>query len=609
MSRSSSVRRQPTSDDFVVLLVEDTAELRRDAKRALHTLDGVYVVEAGDVDEATRNIDRYYVDAVIIDLELQGLRSAGRTVLGKLEERSSRAPVVIWSNHLGNSETVLGFVDDEQIIRAVDKAERLDQVTRVIEPLVERWHERRVAVVNDKFVRDLVWKRKDKGDYNLRKAQRELGRELDRVYRRLFGSVRDLEGEDALVTVTFRPIEREGLSAAVTVEAEVTIGRDANDKPVPGIRCVVKIGPVKEIEQELERYERFVKFGVRMAQRVELLGYAAENLIGGIAYSFAGGVFGHSQMSLDELLHRPEGWHLAAEAIKELFDPERKDWYGVQCKEVSPRDYMDDTYKTNFKDCFDELTNSLRGLQQKYSKAGVAFAEPGAETPGSFLFPGGELVIPPRNISGANVIAPERDACLVHGDMHGGNVMVELGGGDDDSWPASIAADRLHELSLKRVCLIDYRSAGPGPRAVDAVALQASIRLADAAAIAVAKAPRGAGGVARERPELTGKALEAAVIQAANRVQSEANWLEKAWQGPPDGKSVAREDSAPWAVASALLTARMRLTFKEMSLQEYLPIAILCAIRQFGYGVGPLVRVRILAWLSALYTACDFGQQ
>ena len=55
--------------------------------------------------------------------------------------------------------------------------------------------------------------------------------------------------------------------------------------------------------------------------------------------------------------------------------------------------------------------------------------------------------------------------------MHAGNVMLEVS--EDNDAPAD---KRVH---LDRACLIDFRSAGPGPRTIDAVALEASVRLAD----------------------------------------------------------------------------------------------------------------------------------
>lgn len=599
--KEQSKQHPPGPGDFVILLVEDTGDLRRDVKRLLDEIDGVYVVEAGTLDEARSLIDRHYIDAAIVDLGLPEGKMAGLRVLDKLRERSGNAPVVIWSQFSEAEDEFPRLIGREQVIGTVDKEERNDELVKKIDPIVQEWREREVSVVNGRLVLDLLWKRKEKGSYNLRGTQRELNRELDRVYRQLFGAVRGIEGRDTEITVTFRPIEREGLSSAVTVEGEVTIGRDANGKAVAGNRCVVKIGPVREIEQEVDRYTEFVKFGVRLAQRVELLGSVSENLIGGIAYSFAGGVFGPSMTSFDELLKHREGWHLAADAIKRLFDPKAKDWYGVRCEDLSPRDYMTDTYRTDFRHCFTELVKSLEGLQRKY---GFTLSEPRSGKAGRFRIPGAELLIPPTNIRGANSLAPEREACLVHGDMHGGNVMVELGREDHEAGAGSYKPSRLEEFELKRICLIDYRSAGPGPRAVDAVALQISIRLADAAAIATkySQDPKKTDPV-----DLKGKALGAAVAEAANRVQGEADWLRKAWEAKPNGESVAGDRSPQWAIASSLLTARMRFTFPEITLEEYLPIAMLSLIRQFGYGVGPLVRVRLLAWLSALYSAGELG--
>jgi DNA-binding NarL/FixJ family response regulator len=587
-------RKPPTVDDFVVLLLDDIESHRTDFRKLLEEIDGVYVVEAEDPDQAATQMDRHHIDAAIVDLMLNGVPTAGYGVIEELAMRAPNAPVVVPTNH--PSDELLKFVGSNQIVRVLNKdLEPSSQVVPPIAKAVKRWRARRVNVDEARMVRELVWKRRGRGAYQLRSSKRELDRELERIYRALFGGVRGLE-KDAEVHVTMRPIEREGLSAAVTVEGEVTMGRDADGEPVGGNRCVIKIGPRKLIEEEVERYEGFVKFGVRMAQRVELLNYAYESQLGAVTYSFAGGVFGQSLMSFDQLLRRPDGRQMVATAIEELFDPEQKAWYGVHCTETSPSDYMGSTYHADFAACFKRLGKSLGTLQGKLKRAGLVLTESRRDEPGSFVFPGGRLDIPPLNVTGEDPVYTRRPACLVHGDMHGGNVMIELSAVGAASSNGGDTAD-LRKASLKRICLIDYRSAGPGPRAVDAVALQASIRLADAAAISEEVAP----GVPERK--LKGKALEKAVIRAANRVQAEQKLLNTTWAGGPADVPTPNNRSAPWASASALLAARMRLTFEDMSLDEYLSIAIPCVIRQFGYDVGTLARVRLLAWLSALYGA------
>ena len=68
-------RREPSVDDFVVLLVED--EVPGDARKALNEIEGAFLVEAATPDDAKALIDHHYVDAAVIDLELQGVRGAG----------------------------------------------------------------------------------------------------------------------------------------------------------------------------------------------------------------------------------------------------------------------------------------------------------------------------------------------------------------------------------------------------------------------------------------------------------------------------------------------------------------------------------------------------
>jgi CheY-like chemotaxis protein len=592
VSRAS--KKNPTPNDFLVLLAEDGLGVRRDMRNALEEIDGVFVVEADSYESACAVIDRHYVDAAVVDLSLKGVRTAGLDVIDRLREREPRARVVIASAHLKDGQLVRRFMGSRRVVKVLDKErEDVSGVAPPIAAAAARWRAGSVSVEDGDLALRLLWEHRDRFPSKLRKTKRELGRELDRVYRELFGGVRGLE--DAEAAVAFRKIEREGLSAAITVEGQMTFGRDADGGDVQGVRCVVKAGPIDDIRKEVERYEHFVKFGVRLAQRVELLGYSYQGLLGGIAYSFAGGVFGQSLVSFDQLLQRRDSQHLTMEAIERLFDPNDKNWYGVRCAPTAPRAHLAATYGTDFEECFKKLHQSLVKLQGKFSGAGMSLSEAGPDQPGSLVFRGGRLTIPPTNLSGIDELYQAWPSCLVHGDMHGGNVMVELGSRNGAAIDPG-ATTGLKRAELKRVCLIDYGSAGPGPRTLDAVALQASVRLSDSSAIADAIQP----GATDE--ELKGDELAAALEKAGNRAQAEARQLQKAWDVPADGRPVSGGRSAPWAAAGALLTARMRLTFPDMDRNEYLAMAIPYAIRQMGYDIAPLARVRLLAWLSAMYT-------
>jgi hypothetical protein len=178
--------------------------------------------------------------------------------------------------------------------------------------------------------------------------------------------------------------------------------------------------------------------------------------------------------------------------------------------------------------------------------------------------------------------------------------MIEFGGDVNESSAGDVPASDLG--TLKRVCLIDYGSTGPGPRGVDTVALQASVRLADAQHIC--EAVTGHRDLAPK-----GEALAKALELAANRVHAEKRILNEAWAGPSDQSPGPRRAAEPWDSTARLLTKLLRLNFDDeergeyMERDEYLAIAVPCAIRQCSYDISQVARMRLLAWLSALYGA------
>ena len=69
---------------------------------------------------------------------------------------------------------------------------------------------------------------------------------------------------------------------------------------------------------------------MELDQRVEMLGDAAEDTLGALVYSFAGGLHRQDLASLDEVLQHDllDGdIHLSRDAIFRLFDS--KNWYNV----------------------------------------------------------------------------------------------------------------------------------------------------------------------------------------------------------------------------------------------------------------------------------------
>ena len=588
-----------TPDRFTVLVVENTEGTRRDIAAGLHSIGDVSVIEAETVDEAATAIQKHHIDAASVDIELRE-GSGGIDVLTLLGQHCPNASVVIATQYARShqGEILMNYIGEvrPRIVRVLDKnKEHAADSAISIKEEVERWRTSALTLENSDLLLDLLEERAEERDEFrgvLRTDRDELRIELERSYRDLFGGIQRF-ANGARPTVTFEPIERQGFSAAFTVKASVRLGSDAAGKPVNGSKCVVKVGPIAVIGEEIDRYNHFVKYGVRLAERVELLASTSRDGFAAIVYSFAGGVFGEALLTLDELLTIEDGHLLAEEAFERLFRRTENNWYSVKCADEPPTRFID---TSRFDDSYKVLHNGLGNLHGQFPKHGYGLSKADDNLDGSFTFPGGKLTIPTTRIAGGHdLISPSRPQCFVHGDMHGGNVMVELskadgddgnGGGGEMSW------------SLRRVCLIDYRRAGAGPRPIDAIALQASLRLADAQAICDA--------VTGEKNSTPGDAdLAQAVDIAARRSFTEATLLEEVWGREPPEEIDAPQENASWESSALLIALLMRANFRDMSLEEYLAIAVPSGVRQFRYRLGQVGRVRMLAWVSAMWRLAD----
>lgn len=603
-----TITHSPTRDKFRLLVVDNEEPILRDARLQFEGEVDVCLVTAASLEAAIEAIDRFYFDAAIIDIELDDDApdsAGGYEVIREFAEMAPNTPLIIATKHVDPSHVrdLIRFVKSgpPRIVKIFNKAsddgtETEDEgiwMQRSLEPVLKAWREQGVGLSNSELALDLLRERAPRIP-RLREDDEEIATEIDRICRSLFGDISGL-AKGSETGVVLRPIGSPGLSAAIAIEAVVTLGEDAAGNRITGSRCVLKVGPVEGIREEVERYEHFVKFGVRLTQRVELLEHTYHHALGAVCYSFAGGVFGDALVSLDELLRSSEDNPLAHAAIAEIFALSSQNWYSVQCDGISARTYMSQTHGTNFGDCYERLEGTLKKLgrrlrtpeAQKPLGGYIEFDAPDEGSDGFLEVGGTKLVVPRKNVLGDGQLITAIPACLVHGDMHGGNVMLELAGGSSGDGDPS-------DAELRRVCLIDYRSSGPGPRAVDAVALQASLRLADARAIIREVAP----GVDPDR--LDDVQLATAVRIAAARTKEDAAALTQMWGGRMK-RLRARVDQAPWRSIDAQIVSATLENFKDLTQAEYLAIAIPFTLQQIGYRIGTVARVRMLAWLSAQY--------
>lgn len=430
------------------------------------------------------------------------------------------------------------------------------------------------------------------GDIVLRETREEICTEVDRLLRSLYVDLPGGIQRSSHVTVNLATMDRRGLSAAVVVNATVSVTFAGLESASGGHKTVLKIGPKNDVYEEAVRFYEYVRYGVELTHRVELLGVAGVDALGGLVYSFAGGTYNHDLVSLDEILVEDltsGDLAFSSTALQSLFST--KSWYAVSCEPVDAGDYFGRNYKTNLRrSCF-EGEKKLFELKEKWREwPKIERAENLPEGRGVVMTTPSNVRLPLPDVSvlGWGRLNYRAPSCLVHGDMHGGNVMLECS--------SSVTLDQIPKRYHHRTCLIDFRHSGPGPRCIDAVCLESSIRLADAVVTSqqmdLRNKPLTADMQATFADELAGRFLEEKALYRA------------IFFG--DGKVPDTE----WATLCADVLNGLKLCFEEVSLREYLAISVRYTLRSLGFGLDEITRFRMATWLAAQFElATELGER
>ena len=579
------------TSDYRILVVEDDDDTRDAIAEELAD-----IAPGGRLDwdvskgvrEAERMVKAKYYDLILVDLELGKNPRGGLDLYTHLAQISASTRLVLMT-HLNVDSGMSGLFSlfsegkRPRFVGFIDKRENFTRQIR--DEVVERFTEftsYSVEFENIELAARLIDKRRRRysrpGLFPLRTDAGEIGVEVDRLLRKLYVELQ-AGRRGSSIRVVLEPVHRSGLSSAIVVNAVVNVNPDSISA-IPGHKTVLKIGPYPDILEEASRYHEFVRFGVELDQRVEMLGDAAEDTLGALVYSFAGGLHRQGLASLDEVLQhdlRNDEIHLSCDAIFRLFDS--KNWYNVVSKSQSVPAYFDENYRSDLMRSATEGWDRLRELPSGLTRnvRVEQTSAPGAVTSLRVTIPGTPpFDVPGPGVLGSGALLLRVPTCLVHGDMHGGNVMLESerSGGDPTD-------------DLKRVCLIDYRNSGFGPRCVDAVALESTIRLADSEATCRAVKEMG-------ESYMPPRARTSAAAAMARRRPEELQLYRFAFGESPD------KPEEPWALLALEVLLGVRKCFPDVTLKEYLATAILYAIRNLGYDVLPVARVRLCTWLSAL---------
>ena len=351
------------------------------------------------------------------------------------------------------------------------------------------------------------------------------------------------------------------------------------------MECVVKVGAREEIEEEAKRYDNFVRFGAHLYQRVELLSAAFEHSLGAICYSLVG-ARDASVVALDDALREPAQEPMMNRALKGLFSAENRSWYSVRVAKQAITPFFRSAYsETMVEDGYTHLDQSLNTLSNR-CKSIESYRPARSGEDGSLRIGGTKLLIPRSDLFGQEAFTASGPACLIHGDMHGGNVLIERtpedsgdGDGNGTGHGERVCLDRLSLLGT-RASLRRFRRPG------DLSPLR--------------RCRRNPCRRLRRCRSAHEQELDQAVNVAARRHDPEIGLGMTLW-GRTMGKRRAISTNIDWEVAPSSIHYWAQENFGDLSMEEYLATTIAAAIRQMSYDLEEVRRIRLLTWMSAQY--------
>lgn len=278
-----------------------------------------------------------------------------------------------------------------------------------------------------------------------RESSASIEREVQKILFELFDMSASAPLEDEATTqLDIDPEIMHGRTGSVALRARLDYG-GLEGGPVYGSRCVVKIGPRESIKGESEKFQELVRMGVPSEFRVELIGTAVADGLAGVCYSAAGGSFSGDVVSLDVVLQRGD-MERAHEVVERLFDTSEKSWDNIRGGDQTIAGFYHDAFNADFVDRIRRVRSWA-----KASGFGTFDEETSRWTLGQHT-----VDLPVDDAPGHDLWPLETPTCLIHGDLHGGNVLVTATG---------------------KPYMIDFATVRIGPRFADAAALAATVRL------------------------------------------------------------------------------------------------------------------------------------
>ena len=587
--------KQPApTNAFRILLVDDEEEIFTIVRRSLSEFgDDVVIDYAEDAPAADQLLKERFYDLALLDVYGKTNVLVGIQVYRSIDAADLSTRVMLMTRFQLKQDALrlLELTSSASAWRLsgfVDKNKNFGPTIAVrVGDVIRRFTTSQAQITGlDVVATDIARQRyryrdADKNE-NLRKSKVEIATEVDRLMRKLYVALPAGSKRESRVEVDISRMRRRGLSAAVVVNAHVRLKFETIATTATGHRTVLKVGPKRDIFDEAARFHEYVRYGVELSHRVELLGVTGADALGGLIYSFAGGSYNLDLLALDEILVEDlesGDFEVSRRALESLF--ERKDWYGTPCGHVDVGEYFGNNFRTDLPRSYDEGEKQLGLLTRKWTLWPKVIPSEGGNSIASWLETpdGRRLALPDQSVLGWGRLGDQVPGCLVHGDMHGGNVMLECS-------PVT-SGDRAGRWEYHRSCLIDFRNSGPGPRCIDAVCLESSIRLAEAEVMSTTGIKDDKAPTVEEQREFATRMTE--------YFDEELALYRAVFLGEGD------VPESGWASQCALVLRSLQDCFDDITLREYLTTSVRYTLRSLGFRLPEVARLRLLAWLAAQY--------
>jgi hypothetical protein len=523
-----------------------------------------FIVQTAE--EAAKIITNHTLHLAIVDLQLRegdGLR-LGRTILGRLRSEQPNCERVVRSRMLAGDVGLIRDLFSPMSPLATSFLEKVDPgslLKRMVTDREQKWRGGEVtidgldAIMTFDVIKQLV------GDQSLTRVTEELNYLVNQVCGQ--GRISHDRSVYGPITIGEWRLLPGGASRAVVVAARPPIGNE-----IGGAWLVFKFDRLADIEQEYQRFQHFVRFHITRNRRTEVLGVSFGNSCGCICYAFAG----KSPDDIGLLRHKivsDEG--VVEKALDALFHPSQKDLHRIRTVDQPLFDYLSKRYDHNLKPTeaprydptevmgvaaktFDKFATWARTNPSEKMKDVVVRA-------GKLECMGTSLSIPNDLFESARFTSP-MPCCIIHGDLHCGNVVTA----DDGS-----------------VVLIDYKDCGAGPRCLDFAAMETSIRVETSA---------------QSSPEEIMKCIKRDLVswKAAWSFEHIGDLMPTDIPGFPT--DLAADKCAYW---SSRIIYNLRRTFPDVSPQEYAStILAWCShiVRVPAFSTAQ--RIRLIGWMSML---------